>query len=343
MTTSNSSEPAVTTGAPAASAAQSVTPETPTAPATTPSTETPNPQAASAAPAVNADGTPAAPAVPAYQPNFKYKAFGKEHELDEFWRPLVKDADSEKKVKDLFTKTMAFDDIKSRHETTQKEFQNVLQEHQALDRDVRRVMTFLNNGDLDNFFGSLRIPEQKVFDWVSRKLEMESMTPEQRQVFESQARERARAYDLEQEKSELEQQYESQAVQARTVQLDLTLARPDAAQAASQWDSRMGQIGAFRELVVHEAIAAFHATGQDLSAEQAVAQVLQKYGKLLEPGTQPQAVVPQAPGTPAPTPQVTAKPVIPAVQGRGTSPVKKSPKSIDDLKQMAREMDAANG
>jgi hypothetical protein len=322
-----------------------VTPEG-SAPETTPKTETSNPQAAAAAtpaaPAGNADGTPAA-TPPAFTPNFKYKAFGKEHELEEFWRPLIKDADSEKKVKDLFTKTMAFDDIKARYESTQGEFQNVLQEHQALDRDVRRVMTFLNNGDLDNFFGALRIPEQKVFDWVSRKLEMENMTPEQRQAVESQARERARAYDLEMEKTELEQQFESQAVQARTVQLDLTLARPDVAQAASQWDSRMGQLGAFRELVVQEAIASYHATGQDLSAEQAVAQVLQKYGKLLEPGTQPQAVVPQAPGTPTPTPQVTAKPVIPAVQGRGTSPVKKSPKSIDDLRQMAREMDAANG
>lgn len=338
MTTSNSSDPAATAGASAASAVQSVAPET-SAPATP--TPTPETQQASATPGATPDGTATPPVVtpPAYQPNFKYKAFGKEHEIDEFFRPLIKDADSEKKIKDLFTRTMAFDDMKTRHESTQQEFQQVLGDFQALDRDVRRVMKFLNTGDLDNFFGSLRIPEQKVFDWVSRKLEMENMTPDQRQAYESQARERARAYDLEMEKTELERQYETQAVQARTVQLDLLLARPDVSGSASAWDTKMGQIGAFRDLVIQEGIAAFHATGQDLSPEQAVQQVLQKYGKLLDSGNGgPQAPAPQAPVSATPTSQASAKPVIPAVQGRGTSPIKKSPQSLDDLRQMAREV-----
>jgi len=69
---------------------------------------------------------------PIFQPNWKYKAFGKEKEIDEMWRPLVKDPDSEQKVKDIFTKVDAFDELKNKHESTSKEFQGLLGEYQAL-------------------------------------------------------------------------------------------------------------------------------------------------------------------------------------------------------------------
>ena len=40
-----------------------------------------------------------APPVPTYTPNYKFKAYEKEYELDELYRPLIKDADTEAKIK----------------------------------------------------------------------------------------------------------------------------------------------------------------------------------------------------------------------------------------------------
>jgi hypothetical protein len=282
---------------------------------------------------------PAVPVAPTYTPNFKYKTFGKEMELDEFWRPLIKDQDSEKKVKDVFTRADAFDDLKTRHESSQGEFQQLVSEYTALDKDVKRVMKFRNDGDLDNFFMSLKIPQDQIFKWVEQKLTLQNLPPEQRQALESQAQERSQRYDLEQEKAELEQQYQTQAVQARTMQLDMTLSRPEVSSIASAIDSRVGRLGAFRDLVIEEAQKAWFIQGQDLSAEQATQLAIQKYGKLFEQGPAPQAPMQGQ----APAPQVQSKPVIPAVQGRGTSPIKKAPKSIDDLRAAYKEVAAQNG
>jgi len=342
MMTSNSSDPVTTeTGTEAASPVQNtVTEASAPAESTQQAAKTP----AAAAPSAGApDLTAPAPVVPpAYQPNFKYKTFGKEKELDPFWRDLIKDQDSEKKVKDVHTRAEAFDDLKVRHESTQAEFQQLVSEFTALDKDVKRVMKFRNDGDLDNFFMSLKIPQEQIFKWVEQKLSLQNLPPEQRQALESQALERQQRYDLEQEKEELAQQYQTQAVQARTMQLDMTLARPEVASVASAVDARMGTLGYFRDLVIREAQYAWHSSGQDISAEQATNLVMQKYGKLFMDQQAPQA--PTAPAAAAqPLPQVAGKPVIPSVQGKGTSPIKKSPRSIDDLRAMKKELDVAQG
>jgi hypothetical protein len=281
---------------------------------------------------------------PDFQPNWKYKAFGKEKEIDEMWRPLIKDADSEKKVKDVFTRADAFEDMKSRYEGTSNEFQGLLSEYQALDKDVKKVMTFRNNRDFDNFFQSLRISDQEVFDWVKKKIDLHEQSPDAVKAAQMQAQERQRIYEMSQENESLQQRYQTQAVQARNMQLDMVLSRQDVSSAASRFDEKSGRIGAFRDLVIDEARNYYFATGgdnggKDLSAEEATQMVMQKFGKLLEG---PQAPA-EAPPIAAPTPQVQAKPVIPAINGRGTSPVKKAPKSLDDLKNLYKEIQAQGG
>ena len=291
---------------------------------------------------------PAEPAKPAFQPNLKYKAFGKEKEIDPFWHSLIKDQDSEKKVKDLFTRADAFDDLKSRHENTQQQFQGLLNEYQALDKDVRRVLQFKANGDLENFFNSVKISDDQIFEYTRKKLEMMNMPPEQRQAFELQAQERQRLYELSEQNQYLEQSYQSQAVQARTMQLDMVMMKPEIQSAASAWDQKTGEEGSFRDLVIEEGQRHHQLTGEDLPPEVVANQVLSKFKNFLvesQAQSAPQATAggfapaqtPQAPLPPGTT-QVVTKPVIPTAAGRGTSPVGKSPKSIDDLKRMAKEM-----
>lgn len=280
------------------------------------------------------------PPKPVFQPNWKYKAFGKEKEIEEMWRPLIKDADSEKKVKDIFTRADAFDDLKARFDGTSREHQELMSEYNALDRDVKKVMTFRNNGDLDNFFKALRIPKQDVFAWVKKELDLSEQSPEAARLAEMQANERQKLYEMSQENEMLQQRYQTQAVQARTMQLDMVLSRSDVSSVASRYDETQGRIGAFRDLVIEEARNHYYATGgdnggRDLSAEEATQMVMQKFGKLLEQRPQAAQGAIQAG---APQPQAQAKPVIPVVNGRGTSPVKKMPKSLDDLRALYKEM-----
>lgn len=360
---SNTQEPVESTGTDAASAVESTqeaTVETPepqaalapseTAKETTlkekilaKKTETP---AAAATPAAKPDagGTaaPGAAAVKPYEPNWKYKAFGKEKEVDEFWRPLVKDAESEKKVKEIFTRADAFDDMKGRYENMSTEHQKVLTQYTALDRDVRRVTKFLNSGDYDNFFSSLRISDDMLLQHLQRKAELAKLSPAQQQAYQQGVQ--ARAENLMQQESfeELQTNYANQRALARGMQLDMVLTRPEVNSVASAVDSKLG-LGAFRNLVIEEGAKHYHSTKQDLPAEHAVDLVLKKFGKLFEAPASQASVAPQA-AAQAPQAQTTVvqgKPVIPNVNGRGTSPVKQAPKSLDDLRKMAKQARAA--
>lgn len=288
---------------------------------------------------------PAAPAAPAFTPNFKYKAFGKEKELDEMFRPLVKDADSEKKVKDIFTRADAFDDMKTQKEAISYEHQRVLQAHTALDRDVRRITGFLNKGDYDNFFASVKLSDEQILRYLQHKAEISKLSPQQQFQYNEASQLRANQFDQNEQMQNLQSNYSNQAVQTRTMQLDFVIGSSQVSSQANLYDSAMGP-GAFRNLVTEVAANHWHQTKQDLPADAAVQMTLQKYGGLLSklaPQVQAAAVV--APAA-APQAQVAgqAKPVIPAVPGRGASPIKQAPKSLDDLKKLSKklQMEEAN-
>lgn len=344
--TSNSQEPvestAVETASPTETTQETKTPETPAAEPTLreqmeakAKEAAAKPAAATTAPGVVPAGTPA---TPAYQPNFKYKAFGKEKDLPEAFRSLIKDPETEKSVKDVFTRADAFDDMKSRHDNTSKEFQNVLQTHQALDKDVKRVMGFRNNGDFDNFFAALKISDNDIFNWAQQKLNA-MKDPAQLQQYQSAAQQRAAMIEQQDNFTNLQQSYSNQAVQARTMQLDMALNRPEVSRYVQAWDSANQTPGAFRNFVAEEARRIWHesrAAGKprDVSPEEAIQSVIQRFGRFLNVGDtagQPSQAVQQPSNRQAP-------PVIPMIAGQAASPIKKVPKNLDDIRKLAKEM-----
>lgn len=346
MTTENTSEVV----APATASVES-TSENTSAPATTQMSgldslkaQAKAAQAPTETPAKPADKTPAevfsaepaAVVPPAFQPNWKFKASNKEYEVDEWLRGVIKDADTEKKAKDMLTRAYAFDDYKSRNEQMGQSYSQLLNDHKSLDKDVSRVMGFRNQGDYDNFFAALKIPKEDIYTWVKQQLELDAATPEQRRAYDTIMSERQRAADYQNENTQVQEMYQQAALQARQIQLDMALMKPDVSQKASAWDEKVGKAGSFRDTVISEAKLVAMATQQDLSAEEAVNLVLQKYGKFLEAGASA-AVVPE-PQAPTPVQNVVVKPVIPTIAGKGTSPVNKKPKSIDDLRAMGKDL-----
>lgn len=297
------------------------------------------------------DAAPVVPALPQYTPNFKYKAALQDKEVDPFWRPLIKDADSEKKVIEALQRLDGFDSVKASREKLNQEYQSLYQDFTEQSKIVHRVETALSQGDLSSAFRQLGVTPEQVFRWTQDQLQRMELPPEQRRAFEEAERLKAQQYDVQEQMTQYQEMYEKQSVQARTVELDLQMGRQDVAQAAEKWDQLMGQQGAFRNLVIQEAQNAWYNFQQDLSAEHAVQLVLQKFNKVLAgqamaqsqatPQVGGQAPVQNAPQMPMPqasAPQ--AKPVIPNVNGKGTAPIKKVPKSIDDLKRFAKEASA---
>lgn len=283
-----------------------------------------------------ASGAAQVPAMPAYVPNYKFKAYEKEYEVDELFRPLIKDADTEAKIKALHSKAYALDPMKEKLEGTRKEFDGFKGTVEPKIRAFDQFNKILENKDWDTFFKKLGVPNEEIFSYVEKQLALMNAAPDQKAEYERNMQLRQQAYAQEEQIRQYQTAYEQQATQARTMQLESLMSRPEVQRYAGAWDERAGSIGAFRQLVVDEAVAAWHMTGQDWSAEQAVQHVINKYGKVVA-GFNGQQAQPQTYGGQQQASHASP-PVIPHVAGRGTSPIKKVPKSLDDIKKLVSEL-----
>jgi hypothetical protein len=287
------------------------------------------------------EGAAAAASTTTYKPDYKFKSWDKEYELDPFFKSLVKDEESEKKIKSLHAKAYGFDSLKDKFNNVREEYQGFKKENEVLNRSVSQLGKFISNKDYENFFQALKISDEDIFEYAQKRLNMMSMPADQRAEYERQAQIRHQNYMLEAQNQQYQQQYQEAAVQTRAVQLDTVLSRPDIGKYASAWDRDMGQEGAFRSLVIQEGQSHFFQTGHDLSAEEAAHLVLKKFGKVIRTEDGQMTATPGSgfAGSQQGAQQTTSSPpIIPHVSGKGTSPVKKAPKSLDDLKKLAQAL-----
>lgn len=342
----------VTNGStPATESTQSVSPET--SAASTAPAQAASPEAASSAEGQTPAASGQAATPPAYTPNWKFKANQKEHEIPEFVRAAIKDADTEKKVKEIFEKAYGLEEVKPRYQQAQdrlKQFETqVMPEFKKLSNTVTEAMFYRDHGDYDSLFKLLRMDDQRIAQHLIRKVQLQQASPEQRAEYERARELTRRNWELEQQNRQLS----SGAVDAREqhtrAELGQVLQRPEVSSIAAQFDAQHGA-GKFVERVAREALLLEQLSGMSVSAEQAVSEVL----KYLGPATQPSQAAASAasPGvmptpaqnTPAgqePAKPQTPPPVIPNVSGRGTSPTKKLARSVEDLRKMHAEMAAA--
>lgn len=270
-------------------------------------------------------------APPAYTPNFKFKVMDKEHEVDEWLRPVIKNADTEKKVKELYEKAYGLDSIKPKHQAIKDELEQAKAKVAQTDQALDILGKYVAENDFDSFFEGLNIPKNKILEYALDLVKREQMSPEQKAQWESskQAKEAARYYEA--ENARLQQSQQQFAVQQRTFELDMALNNPEAKVVSDAYNAGMGSPEAFKDYCIQIG-QAYAVRGQDIPATQAVSEAI-RHLKAINPslGVATSANV-------VPTVQPSQKPVIPNIQGRGTSAVKPAVKSLEDLKKRAKEL-----
>lgn len=311
------------------------------APASTPS-PAPAPSTPSA-PAPMPAAAEAQPAAPTWQPNFKMKVMDQDHEIPEWARPLVKDADSEKQVREIWEKAIGLDHVKPKFAETKKQLDAVMPELQGFRTGVQELRDLYNKDDFDTFFQKLKIPEEKVLQWFVKKAQYLELPQEQRQILDARKAAEQRAEDLEKQNLSYQEKYEGMVAQAKAQSLQVELAKPDVRAMIDAFDARAGKPGSFHQAVIdHGELTWIRTNGQvDLTPEQAVQQVLSLYGGGLQahpqaPAMVPVANIPQAPQAPGQAPKKQA--TLPNIAGRQASSVARSkPKSLDDLRKISAE------
>lgn len=289
---------------------------------------------------------------PAYQPNLTFRVrdpiSGRqvEKKFEDWVAASIKDADTEKKVREFHEKAYGLESVKADRERISQEhtqLKQVVQQYQPVVENVQQLNHFLESGNLPAVFKLLGLQNQDVFKWAYNYA---NMSPEARQQMEIASKNTMDAFGAQRQSTIAEQQALQQAAEFKSKELGMIL-RYDTqvSDAAAEFDQHHGQ-GAFLEQVRRTGDY-YWRNGQDIPVEQAVKEVIRLMGRATPaqlqanmqghiPGqgsVSTQQVAP--PQAPAP------KPVIPNIQGNGTSPVKRVYRSMDDIKRRRQELEAS--
>lgn len=300
-------------------------PEVVEVPSSEPSPEVPAPKTPEATPTIGAPE--GAAAAPQYTPSYKFKVHGEEKEFDEYIRPVIKDAETEKKIKELYEKAYGLDHVKPKFETTQRERDELKQTYGKLNQEVSHILEYRDKGDLDTFFRKLNVSDEQVAQYIIDKAKRQSLPPEERRVYDELDSKRRSEIEQSRQIADYDQRFMQMATQARAAELDSVLARTDINGIVQKYDSLNGP-GSFKHFVAEIGVMYHTQYGQDPSAQDAVSAALKRLGNAYN-------------SQPATVPSQTAEkqlPVIPNISGKGMSPINKKPKSIDDLRKAAKEM-----
>lgn len=272
--------------------------------------------------------------VPAYQPSFKYKVLGKEMEIDEAFRSIIKDQETEKKVREIFEKAGGLDHYKTKYSELEGKYGEVESNYSQVIQEIQNLSQ-LWKFDKKGFFKGLGINPTDVYKWVMDEAKMAELPPEQRAVYDERREAQIKAITTERQNQAMSERIAQYDAQARAFELSQELTKPDIANLVAAYDEIYGE-KAFENEVVQQGYLYSTLNKKDISAAHAVAMVAGRVKPLVDRLSQQQSAA--APGAGV---NQAAKPqkVIPNVKSGALSPAKKKITSLDELRQLAAQME----
>ena len=286
-----------------------------------------------------------APETPAFTPNFKFKVMDKELEVPKFLQEAVKSPADEKALKELMEKAYGLDYVKPKYQETREQLKQVGTQFSSLNGQINECRQMYQRGDLDGFFKRLAIPEDTILQWVAKKIELQQLPPEQRNVIVAQKQAEERAWQAEQQVAHFQSTHEQMLSQQVQMALDSELSKPDVKAVQDAYDARMGA-GAFKQEIGRRGDYYWRTNGgQIVPPSDVVKEMMSVLGPLAppaQPATTAASGTPVAPNAaPAGMSAKPATPVLPNISGRSGSVVKSQIRSIDDLKKRYKESQQA--
>lgn len=268
--------------------------------------------APSAAPEVAPEALTAAPlpggveAPPTFNPDFKYTFDGQQKELDAFWRPLIKDQETQKKVIDAVQRAEALDSWKGRASDAEK----------TVDV-VKQLDELYEKGDHERVLSSLGYTDDMLYAIVMQKLQREKWSPEQKQSFEEKSKLALENEKLLTDNQKYQQDLQRDLQNKTDFEIDALLGRSEHLNLVQAYDRAHGS-GTFKNKVKQVGDAMVRGAGKHIEPAEVLKEVIREYAPFLSARPDP----------------VAAPKVIPKVNSGSGSPGKQAITSIEDLKKI---------
>jgi len=281
------------------------------------------------------EAAPVKDALPAYAPNFIFKAHGKENELPEMFRGLVKDADSEKQVKEIFEKAYGMENMREKNVKASEQINYyekelvppLMKQHEML----QEITGFIGKKDFDSVFDLAGIDLRDLQEWMYKKLSINDLPPEQQSIYNQNRELQKQQYEYEKKVRSYEQQNENasqeqhrQQLNSLSDSLNFELSQPQIQSVVKNYDQERGQ-GAFQTKVIKYAAFVSQTEGRELSPKEAIHEFLKEYPQTNTLSSK----------TNSGSGNLKDKPILPNPEAKPLSPVGQKPNSIKELKALA--------
>lgn len=270
----------------------------------------------------------------AYTPNYAYSVKGESREFEDWIKPLV-NKDNEDKFRDYFTKIGGFESYKQKvgeYEETIKKYEEDFTTYATDAQNLAKVVIDFNQGikseSIEDKFKTLKgigLDEDQILKIAQYAITLKELPPEQKRLIDERNQFLEQKATYENKYLESENRYKELLVSQHRA--SISNAVQNYKDIASLYDTQKGN-GKFIQDV--ERFGLWNAqNGNDMTYDQAVGEFIRLNG------LQPQVVSQQAqPATNQAQIRKTVAP-LPNLSGSGTSPIKKSISSLDDLKALA--------
>jgi len=271
--------------------------------------------------------------VNAFKPNFSFKVKDKEHQIDDFLKSVIKDPETEKKVKELYEKAYGLDEVKAHRQKLQEQLQTIEPKYQTVEKSLQALGSFVQKKDYRSFFEALQIPKDDILRYAVEELKFRELPPEQKAAIEAQRQQEQQLMLANEQSMKLQSDMQALVMKQAEFELQQELSRPDISPAIQTFDARVGKPGAFMAEVIRRGAYYETVLKQAKTAKELVDEVSMLIGATQ---TGDQGVGQTAPQGNA-SPQ--QKPVIKSFNGsNASSPVKKVFSSIDEIRKHRQNM-----
>ncbi len=289
---------------------------------------------------------------PAFKPNYKFRVLDKEHEIDKRFHSIIKNAEDEKLVRELYEKAYGLDVVKPKLAAEREENLRISKENTSIKASidnlrgiVQKVVQTGNYLKMGDFFQRLNIPKELVLRYAAAEVELSELPPDQQNLMQSKIEAERRAEALEQQNQEGQSRFEQLRVEQKRVEFEMEMQKDDVKAAEAAFNARMGNQEAFRKAVADLGVLTWYQSDGkiDLTPTEAIQKVIALYG--LKPasdmtGAAPTQAAPAANGQSGKKVIQRTNQTIPNINGRSGSPLATKPRSIEDLKKLAAEAQA---
>lgn len=281
-----------------------------------------------------------------YEPNSKFKVHDEEHEFDEIYKPLLKDADTEKSIRELHEKAYGLDVVKPKYQKVKEEKSELYTKYTDLAETVTELSKCVTEKDYDTFFEKCGVSEEDLYDHVQKKLQYKELPVEERKQLDEYSELRKQNKLLAQQNTNLSQGRMQDEVKRTESEVLSFTTREDINPIVKEYDARMGKQGAFVDAVFDIGATHYYKTNkkESISVTQAMNTMLASIGAIntipsehsfiptIQTNNNKQTL---QSGSEAPSQQA---PVIPNVSGSAVTPARKSFKSLAELRAFREQM-----